>query len=102
MELITVRSPQDLRRFHSLPRRLHDRKSPWVEPLRWEQAALLDQCRHPFFAKGARARAALFLAIEPKRNQPLGRIAAIVPGPQMGAAVGRPRTGYFGFFESID
>jgi len=99
MELRVVRSPADVARFLALPRSLHNQSNRWIEPLRSEQAELIDQGRHPFYAH---AQAEFFLAIDPASGRTVGRIAAIRECARQPAIAAAPNVGHFGFFETID
>lgn len=98
-------SASDARAFLDLPRALYPPSSPWVEPLRFDQAKLLDQKRHPFYEGGRSAEAAFFLAWD-AGGKPVGRIAAIVNHQHsryVEERTGQPdATGFFGFFECVD
>ena len=67
----------------------------WIPPLRMEQKKLLDQDKNPFFRN---AEMACFIA--DRNGQPAGRIAAIID--RRFNEYHGTRTGFFGFFESID
>src|SRR4029077_9219218 len=73
-----VRSPQELKEFRGLPRVLRGGDPHWVEPLRTEQAWLLDRARHPFYVDGEGATAEFLLARDRRTRQPVGRVAAIL------------------------
>jgi hypothetical protein len=97
VEIRTVESRGDLRRFVDLPWRLYNsREHPqWVPPLRMSVFDALDQRGNPFYFQAERE---LFLAW--RAGKPVGRIAAIE-----NRAHNRfhgDRVGFWGFFECID
>src|SRR6266403_872647 len=51
-DVTPVRSSGELREFRRLPRLLRGADSHWVEPLRAEQAWLLNRAHHPFYVDG--------------------------------------------------
>jgi hypothetical protein len=97
VEIRTVASRRDLRRFVDYPWRLYNsREHPhWVPPLRMSVLDALDQRRNPFYREADRS---LFLAW--RDGAIVGRIAAIE-----NRAHNRfhgDRVGFWGFFECID
>jgi hypothetical protein len=97
VEIRTVASRRDLRRFVDFPWRLYNsREHPqWVPPLRMSVFDALDQRKNPFYRDADRA---LFLAW--RGGTLVGRIAAIE-----NRAHNRfhgDRVGFWGFFECID
>lgn len=97
VEIRTVQSRGDLRRFVDFPWRLYNRREhpQWVPPLRMAVFDALDQRANPFYRDADRA---LFLAW--RDGAPVGRIAAIE-----NRAHNRfhdDRVGFWGFFECID
>jgi hypothetical protein len=97
VEIRTVESRRDLRRFVDFPWRLYNsREHPqWVPPLRMSVFDALDQRKNPFYRDADRA---LFLAW--RGGTLVGRIAAIE-----NRAHNRfhgDRVGFWGFFECID
>lgn len=84
-------------RFIDVPWRVLDRRAwpQWVPPLRAQVADLLDDRRHPFYERAARA---LFVA--DRGGRPVGRIAAIENRAHNDFH--GDRTGFFGFFECVD
>jgi hypothetical protein len=105
-DVTPARSSRELREFRRLPRVLRGADPHWVEPLRTEQARLLDRARHPFYVDGEGATAEFFLARDRRTGQAVGRVAAILcerynrHRRDSGAAT--PLQGFFGFFDSID
>jgi GNAT superfamily N-acetyltransferase len=73
VDIISVESSRDLRRFIDLPWKIYDRKRhpAWVPPLRIAVRDALDR-RNPFYRSADRQ---LFLAL--RGGTPVGRIAAI-------------------------
>jgi hypothetical protein len=97
VEIHTVASRRDLRRFVDFPYQLYSAKEhpQWVPPLRISVYDALDRKRHPFYEQADRE---LFLALRDGRV--VGRIAAIE-----NRAHNRfhgDRVGFWGFFECID
>lgn len=101
-EVRAVRSRADVARFLDLPRRLRGRSRGWVEPLRVEQASLLDQRRHPFYGRGHRARAEFFLAVDKSTGRAVGRVAAIRVYVPVAGVPPASQVGHFGFFDAVD
>ena len=101
-----ARSAGELREFRRLPRLLRGADPRWVEPLRTEQAWLLDRARHPFYADGEGATAEFFLARDRRTGRAVGRVAAILNERynrhRRESEAGAPIKGFFGFFDSID
>jgi hypothetical protein len=106
IEVAPVRSRADLREFRRLPRLLRGADPRWVEPLRSEQAGLLDRARHPFWVDGEGATGEFFLARDRRTGRVVGRIAAIMNARyvhhRQAADPTAPVEGFFGFFDSID
>lgn len=90
-----VSSKQERAEFFRFPYRHYEKNEFWVPPLLMEQKKLLDTGKNPFFKN---AEAALFLA--EKDGVTAGRIAAIID--HRFNRVHETKTGFFGFFESID
>jgi hypothetical protein len=105
-EVAPVCSRADLREFRRLPRLLRGADPRWVEPLRAEQAGLLDRARHPFWVEGEGATGEFFLARDRRTGRAVGRIAAIMNARyvhhRQEADPAAPVEGFFGFFDSID
>jgi len=105
-DVTPVRSSGELREFLRLPRLLRGADPHWVEPLRAEQAWLLNRAHHPFYVDGEGATAEFFLARDRRTGRAVGRVAAIFNERynrhrrESGAAA--PVQGFFGFFDSID
>src|SRR6266850_5499428 len=104
-DVTPVRSSGELREFLRLPRLLRGADPHWVEPLRAEQAWLLNRAHHPFYVDGEGATAEFFLARNRRTGRAVGRVAAILNERynrhrrESGAT---PIQGFFGFFDSID
>jgi GNAT superfamily N-acetyltransferase len=95
LDIVSVSSARDLRRFVGLPWDLLDpvEHPAWVPPLRIAVRDALDANANPFYRDASRH---LFLAL--RDGRPVGRIAAIE-----NRAHNRfhgDRVGFFGFFES--
>lgn len=97
VEIVTVRSARDLRRFIDLPFRLYDAETypNWVAPLRMATRDALDERKNAFYL---RANRELFLAV--RGGTVVGRIAAIENRAHNEFA--GDRIGFWGFFECID
>lgn len=96
VDIISVESSRDLRRFIDLPWKIYDRRqyAEWVPPLRIAVRDALDR-RNPFYKSADRH---LFLAL--RNGAPVGRIAAIENRAHN--AFHEDRVGFFGFFECRD
>ena len=97
IDVVSVTTRRDLRRFVDLPWRLFDRRRfpQWVPPLRVTVYDALDRAANPFYADAERE---LFLAR--RDGVVVGRIAAIE-----NRAHNRfhgDRVGFWGFFECVD
>jgi hypothetical protein len=97
IEIRTVASRRDLRRFVDFPWRLYDaREYPqWVPPLRMTVYDVLDRKRHPFYRDADRE---LFIAL--RDGDVVGRIAAIENRAHN--RFSGDRVGFWGFFECVD
>ena len=97
VEIISVESSRDLRRFVDLPWKIYNRTEhpEWVPPLRIAVRDALDRKSNPFYRDAERR---LFLAL--RNGQPVGRIAAIENRAHN--EFHSDRVGFFGFFESRD
>ena len=93
VEIISVESSRDLRRFVGLPWKIYDRRQhpEWVPPLRIAVRDALDR-KNPFYKSADRQ---LFLAL--RNGTPVGRIAAIQNRAHN--EFHGDRVGFFGFFE---
>ena len=95
LEVSPVTTRADLKAFMKLPWRIYKNDPHWVPPLLGELEKVLDKTKHPYHQH---ADSALFLA---RRNgEVVGRIAATVN--HLYNEFHESKTGYFGFFESID
>jgi hypothetical protein len=97
LEIRTVTTRADLKRFVAFPYDLYDRRRypQWVAPLRVAVFDALDRERNPFYRQADRE---LFLAL--RDGKVVGRIAAIENRAHN--EFHGDRTGFFGFFESVD
>lgn len=97
LELVTVRSKRDFKRFIDLPWQIYDPKTypKWVPPLRLMVEDGLDEKKNPFYKRAARE---LFLAVRDGRV--VGRIAAIENRAHN--EFHSDRVGFFGFFEVME
>jgi hypothetical protein len=97
LELRTVTTRADLKRFVAFPYSLYSKRDypHWVAPLRAAVYDALDERKNPFYREAERA---LFLAL--RDGEVVGRIAAIENRAHN--AFHGDRTGFFGFFESVD
>jgi GNAT superfamily N-acetyltransferase len=97
VEIISVESSRDLRRFIDLPWKIHSRAAhpQWVPPLRIAVRDALDKKANPFYRQADRQ---LFLAL--RDGRPVGRIAAIENRAHN--EFHADRVGFFGFFECKD
>src|SRR5712664_3606687 len=105
-DVTPVRSSGELREFRRLPRLLRGADSRWIEPLRAEQAWLLNRAHHPFYVDGEGATAEFFLARDRRTGRVVGRVAAILNERynrhRRDSGAAPPIQGFFGFFDSID
>jgi len=90
-----VTSKKERKQFLDFPYRHYKDDEHWIAPLKIEQKKLIDTDNNPFYNN---ADIALFLAEQ--NGQPCGRIAAIED--RRYNEYHNSRTGFFGFFESID
>jgi hypothetical protein len=95
VEISAVRGKRDIDRFVMLPWKIYDGDPNWVPPLIGDMKAMLDPRKNPFHRH---AEVELFLAS--RHGEPVGRIAGIVNHRHN--EFHEEKTGFFGFFESID
>lgn len=95
IEIERVEAGRQLSEFVNLPFILNQANSPWIPPLKKQEAELLSPGRHPFWETASRE---LFLARRDGRA--LGRIAAIVDRKYNDYA--GEKCGAFGFFECAE
>jgi hypothetical protein len=97
LEIRTVTTRADLKRFVAFPYDLYDKRRypQWVAPLRVAVFDALDREKNPFYKAADRE---LFLAL--RDGKVVGRIAAIENRAHN--EFHGDRTGFFGFFESVD
>jgi hypothetical protein len=95
IEIVTVRTRNDLTEFVNLPWSIYNTDDNWVPPLKKDFRRLLDTKKHPFWKFGQRE---LFLA---KRDgKPIGRIAAITDYNYN--QYHNEKMGIWGFFECVN
>jgi GNAT superfamily N-acetyltransferase len=94
LEILSVDSSRDLRRFVDLPWKIYNRADhpQWVPPLRIAVRDALNKKANPFYRTADRQ---LFLAT--RNGKPVGRIAAIENRAHN--EFHHDRVGFFGFFE---
>ena len=95
IEILPVRGESDLHRFVVFPWKVYRGDPNWVPPLIGDTKNILRPSKNPFFHH---AEVELFLARH--RGEWVGRIAAIINHNHNSFA--DEKTGFFGFFESID
>jgi hypothetical protein len=97
IEIRTVASRRDLRRFVDFPWRLYNEKDhpQWVPPLRMSVYDALDRTGNPFYRDADRE---IFLAL--REGDVVGRIAAIENRAHN--SFSGDRAGFWGFFECVD
>ena len=95
IKVMPVESDYDKKRFIEFPYKLYANDSNWVEPLRFDVKNNLDTKKNPFYSH---ARLKMWIAV--KNAEVVGRIAAIINDNHN--SFHNEKTGFFGFFESID
>ncbi len=95
ISVIPVESDYDKKRFIEFPYKLYANDSNWVEPLRFDVKNNLDTKKNPFYSH---ARLKMWIAV--KNAEVVGRVAAIINDNHN--SFHNEKTGFFGFFESID
>lgn len=95
MEIRTVETRRDLRRFIELPYRLYRQDPLWVPPLRSEQWSQFDPKSNPMLAH---CEYVLFLLLH--EGKPIGRISAFVD--QLAVDTWGEPIGLFGSYECVD
>ncbi|MDR0977526.1 MAG: hypothetical protein LBL71_00575 [Endomicrobium sp.] len=96
MKIIKVDTRLQLAEFLKFPWKIYSKDSKWVPPLVSFEKSVFSKDKNPFWLHAERQ---LFLACDDNGNI-LGRIAAILDHGYI--AFQNKRTGFFGFFESID
>ena len=91
----SVNTPALESEFYTLPRKIYNGNSYWVQPLISDIQSIFDPQRNAFYQKGDTRR---FLALQD--GKPVGRIAAMVNHAKDFKR--SPSLGGFGFFESIN
>lgn len=95
LEVVPVHNRRLKNRFIQFPWKIYRDDPYWVPPLLLERKRFLDPRKNPFFRYG---RAELFMAFQ--NGEPVGRISAhVIPRHN---ELYHDKTGFFGFFESID
>ncbi|HLG13515.1 MAG TPA: N-acetyltransferase [Blastocatellia bacterium] len=92
VEVHSVRTARDRRRFLGLPYNLYKGNPHWVPPLRIAQKDLLNTKRHPFYKT---SNTEMFLA--EREGRVVGRVMAILNRAHN--EFHQERAGFFGFFE---
>ncbi len=95
VQIHTVESAADRKRFVKLPWKIYRGDPHWVPPLLFDRLKLIDQKKNPFYRH---ADMKMFLA--ERDGELVGRIAAIVNHNHL--AIYNDKTGFFGFFECIN
>ena len=99
-EIRAVTTAKDRRAFLHFPWKLYAGDPNWVPPLRGERKGLVGYAHHPFYEGNP---SQTFLAL--RDGEVVGEIEAFcnhVFNEFQGEQNGTDRTGFFGFFESID
>lgn len=95
LQIIPVKSRQELKRFIELPYTLYTNDPHWIPPLRLERREFLSPRKNPFFDI---AQVQLFLATENGRD--VGRISAQINSLHNDRY--QEKTGHFGLFECVN
>jgi GNAT superfamily N-acetyltransferase len=95
VEVLEVSSKRQLETFIRLPWKIYKSDPHWVPPLLIEQRATLDTKKNPFFLH---SKIQNYLAY--RNGRTVGRISAIIDDNYNDFQ--KEKTGFFGFFESID
>ncbi|UCD85355.1 MAG: hypothetical protein JSU92_03945 [Deltaproteobacteria bacterium] len=95
IELIPVRTKSDTKRFVKLPRLIYQDDPHWVHPLIFERMGHFNPRRNPFFGH---SEVQMFIAV--KDGKDAGRISAHIDQTHLKHY--GDKTGFFGYFESID
>lgn len=95
IELIPVRTNSDIKRFIKLPRPIYQDDPHWVHPLIYERMRHFSPRHNPFYEH---AEVQMFIAV--KDGQEVGRISAQIDKNHLKHY--GDKTGFFGYFESID
>jgi GNAT superfamily N-acetyltransferase len=95
VEIRSVQSKRDLKRFVKVPFRLHRDHPQWVPPLIFERMEFLNRDKNPWFEHG---EAEYFVA--ERDGEPVGRITAQIDERWDEAQGGSDAM--FGFFETVD
>ncbi|MGQ9618469.1 MAG: N-acetyltransferase [Candidatus Aminicenantia bacterium] len=94
-EVKNVRSKKELKKFIKMAWNIYRHNPQWVPPLIIDQLELLSKNKHPFHKH---ADVEYFMVYS--NDEPVGRISALVN--HIHNKIYNERTGFFGFFESID
>ena len=95
MEILTVNTKSDLKRFIQLPYKLYKNDPVWIPPLRVEQSGQFEPKRNPTLDH---CEYALFLLID--NHEVIGRIAAFID--RLALETWKEPVGLFGYYECID
>jgi len=95
IEIDCLRNKNDWKDFLKLPWKIYKDNKYWIPPLLSEVKMLLDTRKHPFWEHAQRQ---IFLAR--KDGTAVGRIVSIIDDNHNNFH--QEKTGFFGFFESID
>ncbi|MCX5871945.1 MAG: acyl-CoA N-acyltransferase, partial [Deltaproteobacteria bacterium] len=95
IEIIPVRTRNDLKKFINLPWSIYPSQSNWVPPLKSDLKRLLNTQKHPFWEFSKRE---LFIA--ERDGKLIGRIAAIVD--ENYNEYHKEKMGTWGFFECFN
>lgn len=96
MQLIEVKSPADIKRFHRLPFEIYRGNSAWIPHLRQDVESVFDKKDNKFWRHGEATR---WILVDPT-GKTIGRVAAFINKKQ--AYTFKQPTGGMGFFECID
>jgi GNAT superfamily N-acetyltransferase len=95
IQIRSVQSKAERKRFVMVPWRIYRDDPKWVPPLIQDRLETLDPAKNPFFEHG---EAQLFIA--ERDGEPVGRITAHTN--RLHNEYHKDKAGFFGFFESID
>jgi hypothetical protein len=95
LEILPVSDRRSLKDFIRIPWKIYRGDKYWVPPLIVDMKKMLDRSKNPFFLH---SEVSFFLAL--RDGESVGRVAAILNHNHN--KFQNERTGFFGFFESID
>jgi hypothetical protein len=90
-----IDSKADRKKFVKVPWPIYKNDPKWVPPLLMDRLETIDPKKHPFFEHG---EVAIFIA--ERNGEPVGRITAHLN--HLHNEYHKDKTGFFGFFESVD